>query len=349
MVERIRVSGFSRQTPGNSVSIHTPSFSVIQRTLLALVVIGLALLAGPLAAAPTDDLLQSLQATADVNDFAGVLSQPERNALEQRCRELRERTGSQLTVVTLRSLQGGDVDDFTEKLFRKWGVGQGEQDNGVMLLVAVEDRRARIEVGYGLEPVLPDALAGRILQEQLFPAFREQRYADGLSAAVNRIVEIVERGEPAPQQALEDVRSLPVSGQLCVFFFFSVFTLLPSLIIGVTLKHKQIAPTFFASLFLVAAYVVIFGLGMYLGAIIVMMILDALVGWFGYRADVRAMERRRRESASGGFWDGWQWGGGGGYGGGSSWSGGGFGGGGGGSWGGFGGGSSGGGGASGSW
>ena len=150
-------------------------------------------------ATPSDDLRASLQPTADVNDFAGILSPAEKNALEQRCLELRQRTGGQLAVVVLRSLQGGEVDDFTEKLFQQWGVGQADKKNGVMLLVALDDRKARIEVGYGLEPVLPDALAGRILQQQLFPAFKQQQYGSGLTAAVNRIAEIVEKNEPAPR------------------------------------------------------------------------------------------------------------------------------------------------------
>src|SRR6478672_5253052 len=148
---------------------------------------------------PTDRLLRSLQPSADVNDFAGVLKPAEREALEQRCKALREKTGAQLAVVTLKSLEGGQIDDFAVKLFKRWGIGDKEKKNGILLLVAIQDRKARIEVGYGLEPILPDALAGRILNEQLFPAFRQQRYADGLTAAVNRIAEIVERNEPAPQ------------------------------------------------------------------------------------------------------------------------------------------------------
>jgi uncharacterized protein len=85
--------------------------------------------------------------------------------------ELRRKTGAQFAVVTLKSLEGGQIDDFANKLFKKWGVGEKGKNNGIMLLVAMQDRKARIEVGYGLEPILPDALAGRVLDEQLFPAF----------------------------------------------------------------------------------------------------------------------------------------------------------------------------------
>ena len=96
-------------------------------------------------------------------------------------------------MVTLKSLEGGQIDDFAVKLYKRWGIGQKGKDNGVLLVVAIDDRKARIEVGYGLEPILPDALAGRVLNEQLFPAFRQKRYAEGLTAAVNRVAEIIER------------------------------------------------------------------------------------------------------------------------------------------------------------
>src|SRR5438874_4105583 len=147
---------------------------------------------------PTDRLLRTLHPTADVNDFAGVLNPAQRQSLEERCRKLREKTGAQLAVVTLKSLEGGQIDDFAVKLFKQWGIGEKDQKNGILLLVAIQDHRARIEVGYGLEPILPDALAGRILDEQLFPAFKQQRYAEGLNAAVDRIAQIVEKNEPVP-------------------------------------------------------------------------------------------------------------------------------------------------------
>src|SRR5207248_7773233 len=105
---------------------------------------------------------------------------------------------AQLAVVTLKSLQGGQIEDFAVKLFKQWGIGEKDRKNGILLLVAIDDRKARIEVGYGLEPILPDALAGRILNDQLFPAFKQKRYADGLTAAVDRIALIVEKNEPAP-------------------------------------------------------------------------------------------------------------------------------------------------------
>ena len=214
--------------------------------LTASAVIALALVwqCGRTWATPADDLLASLRPTGDVNDFAGVLSAGEREALEQRCRELRERAGSQLVVVVLRSLQGGQIDDFAVKLFKQWGVGQEGKSNGVLLLVAIDDRKARVEVGYGLEPVLPDALAGRVLQEQLFPAFKQQKYAAGLTAAVNRIAEIIEKNEPAPAHLRKG--GVDLAGATCFTLFMIPFVGLPAAIAGVSLRNRQFTSALFS-------------------------------------------------------------------------------------------------------
>lgn len=149
---------------------------------------------------PADALLQRLEPAGHVNDLASLLNEGERSAMEQRLVQLRQQKGAEVAVVLLPSLDGGQIDDFANKLFQKWGLGKKDEDNGLLLLVAVEDRKARIEVGYGLEAILPDALAGRILDEHLFPAFKRQQYAEGLDQAVQQIVARIERGEPAPPE-----------------------------------------------------------------------------------------------------------------------------------------------------
>ncbi|MBW8883257.1 MAG: TPM domain-containing protein [Planctomycetia bacterium] len=205
---------------------------------------------------PTDRLLRTLQPTADVNDFAGILTPTQRDALEERCKSLREKAGAQLAVVTLKSLEGGQVDDFAVKLFKRWGIGDKEKKNGILLLVAIQDRKARIEVGYGLEPILPDALAGRILTEQLFPAFRQQRYADGLAAAVNRIAEIIERNEPAPQNVRGRAAKPPAISTAIIFLIVSsLLTALGSFVFGGGLGAKKTNVWVFGSLFLCFAFI----------------------------------------------------------------------------------------------
>ena len=145
----------------------------------------------------SDALLERLRLRGSVNDFAHILNLQQRAELEQRVRNLQEKNGAELSVVTVTSLEGGQIDDFTNKLFNRWGIGQKGKNNGVLILVAVQDRKARIEVGLGLESILPDALAARILREQLFPSFRQGRYAEGLIATVSRVSEIIESGQPA--------------------------------------------------------------------------------------------------------------------------------------------------------
>ena len=324
------------------------------RTKRALLFASLAILAFAVApfealAIPADDLLQSLEHSGDVNDFAGLLSPAEKSALDERCRQLRDRTGAQLAVVTLRSLEGGQIDDFAVKLFERWGVGDAELDNGLMLLVAIDDRKARIEVGYGLEPVLPDALAGRVLDQQLFPAFREQRYGEGLIAAVNRIAEIVERGEPARPDELAGPEPMPIQGLVCFLPFLLVWSGFPSLFIGILLRQRVILPILLLLLFPAAGLFFGWKSGVPVWALLVLacgMLGIFVLGYLFKPSSPNSKRgRRARESVPDWTWGMFSGGGGGSSWSGGSWSGGGFSGGGGG----FGGGSSGGGGASGSW
>ena len=296
---------------------------------------------------PSDRLLRSLQPTADINDFAGILSPAEKESLEEHCRKLRETTGAQLTVAVLKSLEGGQVDDFAVRLFKQWGVGQKEKANGVLLLVAIDDRKARIEVGYGLEPILPDALAGRILDEQLFPAFKQQKYGEGLTAAIERIAQIIEKDEPAPANALQP--EVPL-GTISAVVMLSLFVAAGSFVLGAGLAQRGgcLIPQ---SLFFVAIPFLIGWSIAFPWAPIVHVPLGLVMGWLGWQARRNHFGRRPGRSTGGWLgsaptWDTWDWGSSAGS---SGWSGGGFSGGGGSDWGGFGGGSSGGGGASGSW
>lgn len=155
----------------------------------------LLLLLLPAVTAPaSDQLLNSLQPRGLVSDYADVIPAGEERQLTALLTELRQKTGDTVAVVTLSSLEGGQIDDFTVRLAQRWGVGQKGKDNGLMLLAAINDRKARIEVGYGLEGIIPDGLAGRILREEVFPLFKQQRYAEGLSAGTARIVNRIAAG-----------------------------------------------------------------------------------------------------------------------------------------------------------
>ncbi len=190
-------------------------------SLTALLVCG----AASWAQAPSDALLARLQPSGHVNDFAGLLNQPERDALETRLKTVEEKTTAQVAVVTLTSLEGGEINDFANRLFRKWGIGLKGRNNGVLVLVAKNDRKARVEVGRGLEPVLPDVLAGRVLDDEMFPSFKKGDYPEGLRKATLRIAEILEKNEPAPPMRAAGKVKSPTdwAGAIIWFFFFGGF------------------------------------------------------------------------------------------------------------------------------
>lgn len=286
---------------------------------------------------PADRLLRSLQPSADVNDFAGVLTPAEKSALEGLCRQQRDKSGAQISVVTLKSLEGGQIDDFAVKLFERWGIGQKGQNNGILLLVAIQDRKARMEVGYGLEPILPDALAGQIVVEELFPAFKRERYAEGLQAALKRVAAVLEKNEPAPANLRAPRRHDNFQNVLLL----SLFLAMGSFVLGSSLSKPRGSQIAFCLIAIAVPFFVGF-IAAFPWAPIMHVPLGILFGWFGWKSR-NGTGRRGWTRSPGGTTSPWGW-----DLGNSGWSGGGFSGGGG-DWGGFGGGRSGGGGASGGW
>ena len=110
-------------------------------------------------------------------------------ALDRALDQLEQKTSSEIAVATIESLNGMSVEEYANRLFKEWGVGQAKQDNGVLVLVAPNDREMRIEVGYGLEGVLPDGLAGQVIRDDFTPRFREGDYSGGIHNGVLRLVE----------------------------------------------------------------------------------------------------------------------------------------------------------------
>jgi uncharacterized protein len=115
-------------------------------------------------------------------------------------------TGAQFVVVTLRSLEGRSIEDYSVRLGRHWGIGRKGVDDGVMLVVAPAERKVRIEVGYGLEKRVTDPFAGKVIRERLIPAFREGRFPQGIRAASDAITErLRSRAGDAEIRALDGV------------------------------------------------------------------------------------------------------------------------------------------------
>ena len=116
-----------------------------------------------------------------VQDYAGVISAPARTYLRDLGRQLDQKTTAQLTVVTVKSLNGAPLEEYSLKLLRDWGIGNKEKNNGVLLLISTGDRKSRIEVGYGLEGALTDSLTGQIQDRYMIPYFREGTYEEGIA------------------------------------------------------------------------------------------------------------------------------------------------------------------------
>ena len=153
-----------------------------------------------------------------VVDTTGTLDAATHEALEQKALALQERKGSQLQVLIVPTTGDEPIEQYARRVFDQWEIGRKGVDDGVLLLVAKDDRRVRIEPGYGLEGAIPDAIANRIIQEYLVPRFREEDYRGGIEAATSALVSLVD-GEALPPPVSSHPQSaasgpLPGSGLL---------------------------------------------------------------------------------------------------------------------------------------
>lgn len=124
-----------------------------------------------------------------VNDLAGVLLSNEADALESKLIAYNDSTSTQIAVVTIKTTGVYDISEVALKILRGWGVGTKEKNNGVVLLIAVDDHKIRIETGSGMEGVLPDAIANRIIDQIIAPNFREGHYYQGIDEGVDKIIQ----------------------------------------------------------------------------------------------------------------------------------------------------------------
>ncbi|MBQ9578630.1 MAG: TPM domain-containing protein [Ottowia sp.] len=138
--------------------------------------------------------------TAPVNDRAGVLSPEVRTRLNAELLALQRDTGAQIAVLTIPTLEGEELADYALRVASSWGMGKKREDNGALLLVAVQDRKLRIEVGYGLEDKLTDLLSSHIIREAITPAFKRGDYAAGIAQGVAAMQEVVRTGRFTPPQ-----------------------------------------------------------------------------------------------------------------------------------------------------
>ena len=163
-----------------------------------------------------------------VNDFTGTLGPGERDALERKLAAFADSSGSQVAVVLVPSTDGAAPADYATEVLRQWGVGRAGVDDGVVLLVATEDREVFITTGYGAEGALTDATAGTIVRQIIVPAFRRGQFYAGIDQATSAITSAL-AGEFEPPRARGGQGGTDVSGLLCLLFLvFVVLVVLSS-------------------------------------------------------------------------------------------------------------------------
>ncbi|MDP9139140.1 MAG: TPM domain-containing protein, partial [Pseudomonadota bacterium] len=200
----------------------------------ALWLLALVVLAGTCQAAPQFPAL-----IGPVVDAAGIIGDDAQARLERELRALQQASGPQLVVATVPNLQGYEIRDFGNQLFRHWRLGDRNRNDGALLLVAVEDRKMSIEVGYGLEAILTDAISKIIIEYSITPPFREGDFAGGIAAGVRQIERVL-RGEGQTMVA-EAPRADAVDWEEIIPALFLLFVVL--VILGLILSGRGILLT----------------------------------------------------------------------------------------------------------
>jgi uncharacterized protein len=214
--------------------------------LLALAVIGVA---GEVAAKDVPFL------AGRVNDYAAMIPQKVQDAITATLTDLEKKTGAQVAVLTVDSLDGEPLEDYSMKVAETWKLGQKGKDNGVLILVAKADRKMRIEVGYGLEPTLTDAKCSMIINNVMRPRFRQGDFGGGLEAAAQAIAGTIEGKNVIPEhapQSGQQISDAPLGFKLFGLLIFTV-------VIGTFSLHALFskgASSWFLYVFLMLFYLV---------------------------------------------------------------------------------------------
>jgi uncharacterized protein len=158
-----------------------------------------------------------------VSDFAGVLNSEQKASLENKLSLFNASTTNEIAIVTVKSLDGDYIEHYAVELFKAWGIGTKKHDNGVLLLIAVDDHKMRIEVGYGLEGALTDVTSAQIIRNDLTPAFKQNDFYGGINLATDDIIKATQ-GEYVADTSSATTHSSSTSGDsaLSYFVFFLV-------------------------------------------------------------------------------------------------------------------------------
>lgn len=165
-----------------------------------------------------------------INDFAGIIPPPYKEKMDVLAQEVLTKTGATVTVATFKDIGDAQIDEFTNRLYEAWGVGKRGEDRGVMILVALKERKLRIEVGYGLEGVIPDGVAGEIRDKAMVPYLSKGEFGVGLLNGLAVIAGIIAKdrgisltGVPPAPKRISSKRRVSSYGFIPFLLFLFVF------------------------------------------------------------------------------------------------------------------------------
>lgn len=146
-----------------------------------------------------------------VNDFAGFMSVEEQNALEQKLEQYADTTSNEIAIVTVQSIGAYEIADYAVQLFNQWHIGSKENNNGVLILAARDERKLWITTGYGLEGVLPDGLVGHIIRKEMQPAFKQAAYYQGFDKGIDAIMQAAQGEYKADPKDVASPKKIPAA------------------------------------------------------------------------------------------------------------------------------------------
>lgn len=179
------------------------------------------------SALPTWGIPEPPQPPRRVNDFAGMLAPGGSSRIESLLAAYEDSTSTQIAVVLVENLEGYEVADYASRIFELWNIGQKGANNGLLILVARDDRKIRLETGYGLEERLTDALSRRIIEQDILPLFRKGDVEGGITAGIYRVTEVLSGAYQAKEGSGSDLwadlkRSLPYSFAILVILLLLI-------------------------------------------------------------------------------------------------------------------------------
>ena len=204
-----------------------------------------------------------------VTDFAQIVSESVEAELEAKLSALEKSDSTQIAVVTVPSLQEDVIENYAVELFSEWGIGKKDIDNGVLLLVAPNERKVRIEVGYGLEGALTDLESHLIIENVILPAFKDGEYDKGIQQGVFGIIESVQGEYVAPKPSKKRSFSLESLGWIIWLVLFGIFEIFASMIRAVSKSHAIWPGGLVGGVFAGIAGLVIVGLGVAFGVFVI--------------------------------------------------------------------------------